>query len=1147
MSKTIKQNLFRFVTLRNPQLIDEKENHPGLVFHPNVDLTGSIYASAIQESDNEVKQSLLDSASSAFSALKTRKDVKESCSDLYNFSLWLMRNKNHLDYVSIKDKLVGVAPLNASESNLIWDNLLYQTVNKKSTYVREALINILIANQFLKAFKAFAEGLTEDIIFTEDQEKGFVQRANACVVIPKKLLLKGDILKANNRRIFTEAEERAIDNKMEESLAQEKVSGYNTLLKELEDAEKIYNQKNKEAYELALKAQKEELDLIIGKTTPVIIDITDPVTRAIEQVKTYPDLVPPKLNFKKIDGLSLSFLESEISDASKLYFQDLNLDRFTEFADAYKAIKEELTAANRTIYQKSERPAKRVKIGGSSLRVPTSPALPTTPYCFSVRPGLAPLNESNVYMYLATDAHTEVVGASYQLTLNTNTSITFNGTAVRRVHGGGVSQHLGLIFFEEGIVLPAGVYTFSGQLILNNGDTISFEVTNLQMKRGTIPVAGCAEVTNGGGSPTGTIESENLYGVTNLGIADFRRVEQEVCCYVPGEVSHIENILAREYKERSTRNLISVETTTEETSEQEVEKLTDTTTTERNEMQAEVSSVINEDKAKSYGANASVSGKLLGGSFNVGGYMDSSSSSSTSNSNTQAQSYAQEMTERAMERIVKKVSRKRTSRILKEFEENNKHGFDNTKGDKHVTGIYRWVDKIYKNKLINYGKRLMYEFAIPEPSRFYKEAIYKQNDNDEQSSDVILPEEPAKPTSIGLHSAKSITETNYQNFASEYGADVPAPIDQYIKIGKSFAKDDQKYNANGYAFNEISVPDGYSASYGTVQWSVIVKQTSNKHMSIALGDARHTVIGGSGSTSFYNFSDKYKDNIPFSYGSWEVHSGHFSVTINCVRTSEAYEQWRNETYTAIMDAYQQKLDAYNDAVTVSESFDQDNTEKVTFNPLFNRSIEKKELKRIAIDLLTEPYDITVSKNDYEVGSTTTVNKTLAFQNRAAVIKFFEQAFDWDIMAYVFYPYFYGKPSDWETMFQETDAADPVFQAFLQSGMARTVVPVRPGFEDAVNWYMETGEVWNGEGLVLDQDDDLYVSVVEELQTTEGEVEDVWETKVPTALTIVQAESASLIEGGLPCFCDEHSNDNTIVSTSELLSGNDSAGVGVDLI
>src|SRR5690554_5083475 len=117
----------------------------------------------------------------------------------------------------------------------------------------------------------------------------------------------------------------------------------------------------------------------------------------------------------------------------------------------------------------------------------------------------------------------------------------------------------------------------------------------------------------------------------------------------------------------------------------------------------------------------------MGGvSFYANGYMNGSSATSTSNSNSTSETYAQEVTTRALERVVQKVGERRTSRILREFEENNKHGFDNRKGETHVTGIYRWVDKIYKNRLINYGKRLVYEFDIPEPARFFKQAIVQK-------------------------------------------------------------------------------------------------------------------------------------------------------------------------------------------------------------------------------------------------------------------------------------------------------------------------------------------------------------------------------------------------------------------------------------
>jgi len=80
-----------------------------------------------------------------------------------------------------------------------------------------------------------------------------------------------------------------------------------------------------------------------------------------------------------------------------------------------------------------------------------------------------------------------------------------------------------------------------------------------------------------------------------------------------------------------------------------------------------------------------------------------------------------------------------------------------------------------------------------------------------------------------------------------------------------------------------------------------------------------------------------------------------------------------------------------------------------------------------------------------------------------------------------------------------------------------MAPVRIGFEDAVVYFMETGEIWNGTGIVFDTDDNLYLSIVDEMNQTSGIVEgQEWETTVPTSLTIVQARSVLLDEEGLPC-------------------------------
>jgi len=131
----------------------------------------------------------------------------------------------------------------------------------------------------------------------------------------------------------------------------------------------------------------------------------------------------------------------------------------------------------------------------------------------------------------------------------------------------------------------------------------------------------------------------------------------------------------------------------------------------------------------------------------------------------------------------------------------------------------------------------------------------------------------------------------------------------------------------------------------------------------------------------------------------------------------------------------------------------------------------------------------------------------------------EQAFEWEIMSYNFYPYYWGERKSWADLYQFDDN-DPIFRAFMQSGMARVIVTVRPGFEEAVRHFMATGQIWNG-GEVPVIDDELFLSLVDEMRspkaTKEGEP---WREKLPTSLTILQADSIGLkVEKALPCNCE----------------------------
>lgn len=1149
-NKPMKSNLFRFVTLRNPQLIEDKDKEKGFIYHPN--LSKSAYAKIISLVPKEKKLALKEVI---FKALKTRNEVKKIDANLYAFSSWLMKNKNAFSYLSIKDNIKGATVLTKANELLIWDNLIYQTLNRKSVYVREALVQILIANKFLSAFFKMTVDFTPTSKLTEVQKKELLRRAKAAVVISKDLLVSESPATNKFKKISAKEEQLLIQN-AEIHIAKERISSYQALLDEMKALETPFSIEEQKRYVVANEKYNASVEKLIDTAAPVIVDKTDPKTGIITKVKTYPDLKLPKFSFIENSIAAHFQAKGKLTNASLELFKDLNLGELDDFSKMTSVIKEKMKTEYKLVFSKNNVTKKLVKVGGATVNV-AKEILMLKPYCFiGSMHKLANSKKAAIYMYLGTGyANASITSASYTLT-NTSANTQNTGTQVQKLNSNATTvKHL---FFPQGIAIPSGNYTFSGEFTLDNGVVLTFNVVNIAVSRKGFFFNSCCTIKTGGNTdpvePV-TISNAPLYGVTKLGIADFRRVEQEVCCYVPGEVSHIENILAREYKERSTRSLTSHEVTTEKTSEREIENLTDTTTTERNEMQSEISSVINEDKSTNYGANASVNGTFPSGSYSVDAFANFSSSSATSNSNTQAQTYAQEVTERAMERIVQKVSSKRTSRVLREFEENNKHGFDNTKGDKHISGVYRWVDKIYKNTLFNYGKRLMYEFAMPEPAKFFKKAIIEKID-DGTASEVttILPELPEHPKNHGIYSAADISETNYQSIAAYYNGEVEAIPERYNYVGKSFTKSqiggDGDRLDNKAVSDIIKVPKGYKA---------ISAKTTGKHNGGAVQvsvNGRNLWINSNSFVTIENALEEVPVSAYFNLN-WITN---VNIVIKCERTNNTYEQWQNKVYKVIMDAYYDRVNEYNDAILAQGVNTKEEQSKISFNPLFNRSIEKRELKRLAIDLLATPKGHNYAKNNYETGSFTNVTKNKELQTHIDTVKFFEQAFDWDIMSYMFYPYFYAAEENWIDLFQETDAADPIFQTFLQSGMARTVVPVRPGFEDAVNWYMTTGEIWNGQGIVTDQDDDLYVSIAEEMQTIEGEVEGTWETKLPTSLTVLQAGTIGLALEGLPCDtqCDDWAlfdsdnnpildidgnpkTDNPLKQTNQLIGG--TKGVG----
>ncbi len=160
---------------------------------------------------------------------------------------------------------------------------------------------------------------------------------------------------------------------------------------------------------------------------------------------------------------------------------------------------------------------------------------------------------------------------------------------------------------------------------------------------------------------------------------------------------------------------------------------------------------------------------------------------------------------------------------------------------------------------------------------------------------------------------------------------------------------------------------------------------------------------------------------------------------------------------------------------------------------------------------------------------------------AALVKFMEQAFEWTIMDYTFYPYYWADRANWQEMYI-TESVDPLFRNFLQAGMGRVIVTVKPGFEDAVQFFMNTGKIWNG-GEVPVIGDPMYLSIVDELKDIKGEAQGKpWITRIPTSLTILQAKNIRLeVQHALPFTTEDpldFENPEEVITESNFYPSDD---------
>lgn len=623
------------------------------------------------------------------------------------------------------------------------------------------------------------------------------------------------------------------------------------------------------------------------------------------------------------------------------------------------------------------------------------------------------------------------------------------------------------------------------------------------------------------------------------GFSDLYITRDEWVSYEAGEIAHIENVMASEVRERSHTRLTETEDLNVLDEERSKLDERDTQTTDRYELQEEAS----RDSRLNIGVEGSVDASGQYGAAKVSTHLGGSFDYSLEESQAQATRSAQEIIARAVVRVEERVRQSRSRRSLSRIEEVNKHAFKNdAPGSTSIAGVYRWVDKIKRVQVFRYPNRFILEFQVPEPGAWLRWLLGKERSG-------TLSEKPAEFTKNGNAStpeltASDITPDTYIELGARYKTIGLVPPPRKSLVTASFnqntsspRKQSEIRESDPLRFlklGDISIPNGYAAKrwYTKIQgWGedshgrgrtvtvLLMLGHSQVHHGLSRNNDPSPFEGETGPTSIDGVIEQDTNPgieqtiLPLSVKLDNVRGFIVHVTIECEPSETALMKWKFDTYEKIAQAYYAMKRQYDEELAAQSV--RSGVQIEGLSPAQNAEMARAELKKAVIELITEEdfwgrnaiqrYDTANNPMPPEID--------LA---RAALIapevQFLEQAFEWENLSYVLYPYFWADKGQWGEL-ADLSGPDPDFARFLRAGSARVIVPARPGFANQVWLYTSLGLLWGG-GPAPAPDDDEYLSIADEIRAQEKPPRDgipgeSWEVRLPTSLVWLDPGNTTL--------------------------------------
>ena len=683
--------------------------------------------------------------------------------------------------------------------------------------------------------------------------------------------------------------------------------------------------------------------------------------------------------------------------------------------------------------------------------------------------------------------------------------------------------------------------------------------------------------------------------LTPIGVGDLKVVKQKFLGYQKGEIAHVETVLAGENKTRVHRALEKSQDSFSFLSSSESENTKDTQSTARYELKNETENVLKENL--NVNANLSAGYNYMNGVVVVNASAGMSYTNAKDSTAKSSRNFVDEVLSKATSRIVSRSSNERSRTLLVETEETNTHAFINPATNGNISGIYRWLNKVYQGQIYNYGKRLMFELVVPEPAAFYVQSrlyAYAASLDLPAYEDSSTVNNSSNNHSKPVASAKEITEDVYNALKAKYKiSDIPPPalVIENVPVfhGGSSLFGAQHANRAGQIWDGYangSIRSGIAADYDLV--GCRVKGSLDYYNSDRTGGApineKNTLEVQLNQTpvfywmddtimGFHDYDCTYDLRQPqAALESFRVDIGtqtnktySLSIFLKYAIKPAVYAAWQERVFAQLtadnkipdqttnsQPLPNAKLQAYEDALS-KISAPQLNDIIAGRSPADNELIIRKEIKRECISMITKEFDSNTADDEFSrknaMGKLAVPN-SIFFPNfnihrfddtdknpatygrftdknegtqhydvpninvaleKGRFIQFIEQAFEWEHISQIFYPYFWADIPKWVELMNREDLSDPIFTNFLQAGSARVLLAVRPGYESAVAHFLATREIWvGGPSPVIG--DSLYVPLYDEIRSQQDSLSgaepdgDPWIFELPTSLVYLESNN-----------------------------------------